>query len=409
MFVRNALNSLLYRIRLYIYRRTIPLKVNRMRNNPKIKVLFVVSDVSIWKTESLYCEMLRHPRFEPILGVALLTADKPSGAIYKYQTLISYLSKKCYKYIEIFGDDIKEKIKPNIIFYQQPYEKVIDVNLFFRNNIESLFCYVNYAFNSIGQEWVGASSFLHYCWQTYYENSITMNYYDSVLPVISRNNAYVTGLPFQDILEKDKSEFYDPWKQQDCKKKRIIWAPHHTIPSSPSQLEYSTFLECADIMLEIAESYKEEVQFAFKPHPFLLKKLYNYWGKEKTDAYYQKWIRMENTQFESGEYYGLFKHSDALIHDCGSFTIEYLYMRNPVMYLSNGRSHTDTLNCFGKAAYDIHIIGKSKEDILRFIHDVISEEDCKKKEREQFVEKYLKIPKTGNASFNIINCILGEN
>ena len=76
------------------------------------------------------------------------------------------------------------------------------------------------------------------------------------------------------------------------------------------------------------------------------------------------------------------------------------------MYLSNGKPHTETLNNFGKAAYETHVIGQSKEDIVQFINDVISGKDKMKVEREQFLEKYLKIPDTGNASLNIIDCIL---
>lgn len=403
----RGLSFILRKLEFLFYRMSIPSKVKKIRAKNKIKVLFVVSEVSIWKTESLYCEMLKHPRFEPILGVALLTADKPSEVIRKYKTLSKYLLERNYHFVELFGSDINSNINPDIIFYQQPYDGVINENLFFRNNKEALFCHVNYAFNSIGLKWVGSSSYLHYCWQTYYENSTSMNYYESVLPVMSRNNSHVTGLPFQNILEKDKSNFTDPWKPQTKTKKRIIWAPHHTIPTRSNLLNYSTFLDIADVILEIAEEYKDDIQIAFKPHPFLLKNLYNCWGKDKTDAYYKKWTQMENTQLEVGEYYGLFKHSDAMIHDCGSFTIEYLYMNNPVMYLSNGRPHIETLNDFGKAAYYVHVIGKTKEDIVQFLQDVISGKDSMEKDREQFFKEYLMIPNNGNASLNIIETILG--
>lgn len=410
MELMNMLNKIksfiLGRINLYLYRMTISSKIRRMRNKSKIKVLFVISDVSIWKTESLYCEMLKHSRFEPILGVCLLTADKPSEAIRKYNVLTKYLSGKSYSYIELFSCEINNVVKPDIIFYQQPYDGVIDGNLFFRNNKMSLFCHVGYGFNSTGQKWIGAPAYLHHCWQIYYENSTSMDFYESVMPFFTRNKGCLTGMPFQDILEKNKTEFSNPWKPQNKKKKRIIWAPHHTIPNANNLLEYSTFIDIADDMLEIAQKYSDDIQIAFKPHPFLLKKLYDIWGKEKTDSYYQTWAQFTNTQFESGEYCGLFKHSDALIHDCGSFTIEYLYMGNPVMYLSNGKQHTDTLNEYGKAAYESHIIGKSKDDILRFIQDVIDGKDRLKIERENFMKKYLTIPDTGNASVNIINAIL---
>lgn len=404
--VIRGLSFLQRKLDFYLYRRSIPNKVKKMRKKPKIKVLFVVSELSIWKTELLYYEMLKHPCFEPILGVALLTADKPSESIRKFGDMIRYLTEKNYSYVEIYGNDINNSIKPDIIFYQQPYEDVIDSLLFFKNNKEALFCNVTYGFHGIGQRWAGAIEHFYYCWQIYYENSIAANSYESVTPLITRSKARITGMPFQDIWNKDKSEFLDSWKPQEIKKKRIIWAPHHTIPTAPNVLEYSTFLDVADIMLEIAQEYKDDIQVAFKPHPFLLKKLYNIWGKDKTDSYYQRWAQMENTQIESGEYYGLFKHSDAMIHDCGSFTIEYLYMGNPVMYLSNGKPHTETLNDFGKAAYETHVIGQSKEDIVQFINDVISGKDKMKVDREHFLMKYLTVPDTGNASHNIINAIL---
>ena len=274
--VVRVLSFLQRRLEFYLYRISIPSKVKRMRQKTKIKVLFVVSEVSIWKTESLYCEMQKHPRLEPLLGVTLTTADKPSESYRKFKLLTKYLTDNNYSYVELYGCDISDKIKPDIIFYQQPYEGVIDGNLFFRNNKDSLFCHVNYGFNSIGQKWVGRSEYLHYCWQTYYENIVAMNYYESVTPFITRSKGHVTGLPFQNILEKNKDEFNNPWKPQDKAKNKIIWAPHHTISSRSNLLNYSTFLDIADIMLNIAEKYKDYIQIAFKPHPFLLKNLYNY-------------------------------------------------------------------------------------------------------------------------------------
>lgn len=393
---------------LMFYRLSIPSRVNKLRANPKIKVLFVLSEVSIWKTESLYCEMLKHTRFEPVLGVALLAADKPSEVIKKYEILVSYLSEKNYSFVELLGSDISDNIKPDIIFYQQPYDGFINDGLFFRNNKDALFCNVNYGFNSLRQKWVGSLEFFHYCWQFYYENTTSMACYESIMPACTRSKGRITGLPFQDILEKSKTEFTNPWKIQSKRKVRIIWAPHHTIPMGRNLIEYSTFLEIADDMITIAQELKEDIQIAFKPHPFLLKKLYHVWGKNKAEAYYQKWAQMENTQLESGEYYGLFKHSDAMIHDCSSFAIEYLYMGNPVMYLSNGMPHTATLNEFGIAAYNAHVIGQSKEDILKFIHNVLDGNDMLKTKRKQFREQYLTIPGSGNASLNIINSILSD-
>ena len=49
-----------------------------LRRKDVIKVLFILPNLPKWKTESLYEAMLAHPRFEPIIGVAVGTTDYPS-------------------------------------------------------------------------------------------------------------------------------------------------------------------------------------------------------------------------------------------------------------------------------------------------------------------------------------------
>ena len=126
------------------------------------------------------------------------------------------------------------------------------------------------------------------------------------------------------VYDKFLDKNYKPknvWKRQEKIKKKVIWAPHHSIISNPD-LEYSLFLEVCDIMPVLAKRYENKIQFCFKPHPFLIRKLYQLWGKYKTDAYYQLWDSMPNTQYENGEYIDLFMTSDAMIHDCDSFRFE---------------------------------------------------------------------------------------
>jgi hypothetical protein len=138
-------------------------------------------------------------------------------------------------------------------------------------------------------------------------------------------NGVVTGLPDTDDLIASTSEQPDPWKTVEGGKrlKRVIWAPHHSVGSGDhAGMDYSTFLEYADFMLEMARKYADRIQFAFKPHPLLRNNLRACWPEEKIDAYYRQWETLPNTQLELGSYKGLFVHSDAMIPDCGSFTIE---------------------------------------------------------------------------------------
>jgi CDP-glycerol glycerophosphotransferase (TagB/SpsB family) len=116
---------------------------------------------------------------------------------------------------------------------------------------------------------------------------------------------------------------------------------------------------------------------------------------------------MVNTQLETGDFVDLFKTSDAMIHDCGSFTAEYLYVNKPVAFVSDNIEqlkipHSD----FGRAALDQHYILKDKDDVLAFINDVVlGGNDSKKEQRTRFFETVLKPDVTGTTSQFIVNDI----
>lgn len=158
-------------------------------------------------------------------------------------------------------------------------------------------------------------------------------------------------------------------------------------------------------MIELAKKYADEVQFAFKPHPHLHSVLSDNlgWGRAKTDAYFQSWATMPNTQLEEGKFQDLFKWSDGMIHDCGSFTGEYMFVKKPVIFMSkdiNGivRKADD----FGKKCLNLHYVGKSLEDADNFIKNVIlTGDDPMKEERQRFYDEYLLPPNGKTVAENI--------
>ena len=212
-------------------------------------------------------------------------------------------------------------------------------------------------------------------------------------------NTVVSGCTFaDDILQ----QVDDCWKIKDNKLKRIIWAPHHSILPTDA-LNYSNFLEVAEPMLELAKKYADKVQFAFKPHPRLLDKLYKLdnWGVKKADSYYQQWAQLPNTMYVSGNYVSLFKYSDAMIHDCSSFTGEYLFTHKPVMYLTKA-DHLDFMNEFGRLCFEQHYKGNSISDVEAFIQNVvIGGDDFMRTNREQFYKNYLQPPHGRNVAQNM--------
>ena len=226
---------------------------------------------------------------------------------------------------------------------------------------------------------------------------------------ILRRNSRITGSSKADaFLQRAQAGPTSPWKPQAAPRppKRIIWAPHHSIGGG--SLAYSNFLAVADDFLALALRMAGTVQFAFKPHPLLRTTLYAHkeWGPERTDAYYRTWSEAPNLQFEDGDYVDLFLTSDALIHDCGSFTAEYLMTRRPVLYLAK-QHHDATLNGFGIEAFALHYQGSTMADVERFLTDtVLGGADPLAPQREAFFRTHLTPPDGRTAAENMIHEIL---
>ena len=408
--LKRICNALDRRYKLWIniplYRKMMPLKIKRIRSKKVIKVLFVITEVGAWKTKELYTAMVKHKRFSPFIGISE-SCELPN----EKKELIHFLKKIDIPFVDLDKDTKKvfHDISPDIIFYQKPYEVVYRKDILFWNHFKSLFWYVYYAFHLSDVFWSVNLPLFDYSWQQYFENTLAASPHRLSLMHDKGKQAVVTGLPIQDQLSQPKAKYVDPWKKQVHSKKRIIYAPHHTIGNEHlSGLALSSFLENGEIMLQLMHKYEDKVQWAFKPHPLLYTKLIKIWGKEKTDRYYDEWRISENSQYENGEYDALFKYSDAMVHDCCSFTIEYHYTRNPVMFLLRQHGREVTYNEFGQKAFDLHYKGYTKEDIEQFIQNVINGIDPMKEERETFYNEHLLPPHGKTACENIINAILGE-
>lgn len=403
LFLANCKGETYSFCKYHWYRIRIPYRVWRLRHKDQIRVLFVISEISMWKTESLFLLMLSHPRFEPLI--------LPVGDIIKPDAdreVKQYCKSKGYNYCNLNeGETIQNNIHPDIIFYQQAYEKYIDDKWFEMNNRQSLFCHVNYCFQNTVVENSVNRPLQNIAWMVFSENKMCA---EEIAPMMKNKgcNLVVTGLPFMDELLADKSCFVDPWKLQNKRKKRIIYAPHHSL--MPEDLvSWSSFLQYGEFILKLANQYAETTQWVFKPHPFLEAKLRKIWGDEKTERYFDEWRKLPNTQIINGSYYDVFKHSDAMIHDCGSFLIEYQYTGNPVMFLHSSQPLKNIrLNRFSETAKALHYQAFKNEDIEEFVKMVITGKDPMKEQRLAFFKEAFVPPHGKSASQNIIDAILGN-
>lgn len=124
------------------------------------------------------------------------------------------------------------------------------------------------------------------------------------------------------------------------------------------------------------------------------------WGKAKTRNYLRKWSDRDNCQIIYGDYVDLFKHSDALVHDSGSFTLEYLCLNKPVAYTYNTSAYMSRFNNIGKQAIDLHYKIGNNFEFEEYIINVIQGNDNLENKRRDFNANTLKAD--GNAGARIV-------
>jgi hypothetical protein len=351
--------------------------------------------------------------FEPIVVVSPfnvhLIYDK-AECLNVMQKAVSFAQKQNYNYLCAFDFEkkkwinVRKKLNPDIVFFSKPYKDTLPQYHIYKFK-DKLTLYAPYGICCIDIYRTNFNLlFNNLLWKFLVETEYQKGFAEQY-SLCKGDNAVVVGALATEKLMDPSYQPKDVWRPQNHPKKRIIWAPHHTVDYL---FNFSNFLVYCDLMLELAKKYEDKVQFAFKPHPVLKFKLINIWGKEKTEDYYKKWEEMENTQLEQGYYMDLFKTSDAMIHDCASFTAEYLYTKKPVLFMVRDPEVLTHWNPFGRKCFDMHYHAENIEQIESFINNVVlGEEDTMRDEREKFCNELL-YPKDGVLPSQKIMNILQE-
>lgn len=373
-----------------------------LKEKDTIEVAFFLTIPGMWKSDYIFNLLKQTTNFHPYVVILPYSSFKGFCDEEIFNTVSQtemFIKSKGYEYIIPYNKesrewvDIKKTHNPDIVFYSSPYKDNLP-QYYLYNFLDKGTFYIPYGFitmntyeiqyNLVFPNLVGCNMVetdMHVSFAKKYGRSGGINY-------------AAVGFPSAEAYMRDDYISKDVWKPQPKNKKRVIWAPHHSIDLEGG-LEVATFLDYYETMLHLAEKYSDSIQFAFKPHQTLKFKLELLWGKEKTNEYYNKWGTLSNGQLEESEYVDLFMHSDAMIHDSGGFTTEYLFVHKPVMYLVKNEKIRNQFNEFGIKSFDQHYQGHNVADIEKFLNDVvINGNDPMKSQREQFFDDYLK-PKDG--------------
>ena len=386
-----------------------------VKQKSKIKVAFFVIHDSVWKYDTLYKLLNDDVRFEPIIVICPHLTDSFEQSLKTMHQANNTFIKKGYNVVMTFNENsrtwlnVKETIKPDIIFFTNPH-KITRKEYLITNYPNTLTCYVQYSFHITHLHELQYNQLFHnLLWSSFCETSTHLKFAEKH----ARNkasNVVVTGYPGLDEMLDEGRIKQNQWKLKDPDIKNIIWAPHHSI-SENDTLAYSCFLQYSDFMLNLLERYKNKIQISFKPHPMLRQNLVNKdgWGKRKTDDYYNTWANATNGQLDEGGYIDLFLTSDAMIFDSASFMTEYIFTEKPSLFTVHDEQLVTRFNEFGKEVFQKHYHGNNENDIISFIDNVVLLGDDKKKnERSEFRMDYMSQQKNNSASLNIYNYLISN-
>ncbi|MBQ8871105.1 MAG: CDP-glycerol glycerophosphotransferase family protein [Alphaproteobacteria bacterium] len=287
----------------------------------------MVSENQKWNCQSLYDELSKNNKFEPVIILTLMSTlhYKASTHYSGIQENIDFFEKKGIK-VEIAYDIKKKKyislknFNCDIIFYQQPWflhytQEVYSVAKF------ALTAYVPYCFHMLEEENNYFAHFHKLLWCYFVESKIYEKKYKDEF---NAKNVFFSG--------HTKLDNYLSKKIERPEKQIIIYAPHHY---NCDHHKFATWHHNGKQLLEFAQEH-QEFEWFFKPHPHFKDSVIRQGllTEEKAVQYFNKWEKI-GTVYTKGDYYPLFKQSSLLITDCISFLAEYMPTENPVFFLKS--------------------------------------------------------------------------
>lgn len=413
---KPAPNAPVKRLSLPVFsnRQRIELMRRKLENGEKIRIVLFVSRINCWVFGHLYSVLEQSGKFEPIIVVKPFMSRGHDYMIECMESTFEALTEQGFHPIKGYDKetdtffDVRNELDPDIVFYTKFWKPHFHGFFYIDNFRDRMSLLIDYGYNITGH-----SEAMNFDLQ----NSVDMYFYFSpmqkeIAARYMRNkakNVVISGSLKLDDFFDPKYVPQDVWKPQNRPKKRIIWAPHHEDKSPQNMYQFDAFYDLYDIMFEIAEKYKDEIQIAFKPHPLLKVRLATYWGEEAVEEYYQKWQDLENGQLEDGAFTDLFLTSDAMILDSLSFIAEYTAVNKPALFTVGTHSRVK-LNDMGWEIYDMMYHAEAehmKKQVCEFIEDVvINGNDVYKEERTRYVQEKIAPPNGKSAAENVYDLIV---
>lgn len=349
------------------------LKLRRVFGKRKIVVAFCVSEIAKWKSQFLYEQLERTETYCPVVFIYPSSLDFDSKDT-PIETLLerknSFFAEKSMTVINVWDSVsmqcvIPEKYRPDIVFYQQPWDTPNPFPLPLDIAGYALTFYIPYFLvNNLDLRLEIGQSLHRQVFGHIVQNEEHAKFYDSNIKGWHYAGKRLgLGHTIVDNITTKIAE-----QEGDC----VIYAPHFSFPMKGVEraLFYSTFLENGKLILEFAKQHPE-ITWIFKPHPRLKYELKetHVWSDFEVDSYYAEWAKV-GVVCETPDYIEHFQRSSAMITDCGSFLTEYSCMDKPLIRLYY---HKDNLppNPILERLYKTFYYAHNNDELLELLEIVI--------------------------------------
>ena len=362
--------------------------VQKLRRKDKLKLGFVLYDASMWCGDELYQLFAQSDRYAPTVFLCLRRdqADEPT-VIKDFHHGVEQFKAKGINVVAVEENETALE-RQDVLIFLTPYLDVLPQAFRLKNlTAETLSAYIPYGMHTSSNKGICNLPIVLSAWKTFFDTEDTVKFYQTNCRTRAPRG-YCSGYPKMDYFFADNQSKYE-WKTAQSNATKIIWAPHWSINDG---VKYSTFHWNYKFFYDYAKAHSETA-WVVKPHPNLLfsavkEKLFP--SAEAFEEYLNRWNELPNAKVETGAYYyDIFASSDGMIHDSGSFTLEYQYTHKPMLFLRRDSQH------FGEFALELMektycADGKDHDKIAKFIEQIlIAKRDPKEQARREFFDKYL--------------------
>ena len=360
---------------------------NKRRRGEKIKVFFLNATLSKFPEKSIYDHMVRSDVFDPYIFIVARNTSDHKVIRENYEVFLRRGYKVIYGYDRNEAAIGLDVFQPDLVFFNESptFRGEYRVDLM---QYRYLTCYVPYGMSvAKSDKYQFENNALNMSWKNFAAiGQVYTAFFNSKL---TPYNAVHFGYPKIDAYMKPLEETVID-KKIDNGKPIVIYAPHWTIQKCGSLATFDLYYEFFFSLLE----ENRDINFVFKPHPELRKRIavlekdgvLETLSVAKYDEYFEKWNAAPNGLcVTDGEYIDLFRRSECLITDSGSFVAEWLPTGRPCIFLypPENKNYERWFRPFAQRILETYYPAGTQAEIRQHFERIIGGQDEKKKKRAE--------------------------